>query len=148
MILFEVSNNIFIERNYIDLNHSSVFIAYYRMKLSLQRYTIIAIIFVFPQDAIAHPDRYVLKPNREGGQNNIWGQDIADKLKEFTDSDRAEHILQQKLEPMVVQVKYSIQSNIYRILLKKDLIYFFTKLPSSGGIFYSGGLNIVTRVYF
>lgn len=61
-------------------------------------------IFLF-QDAISNPDRYVLKPNREGGGNNIWGQNIANKLKEFTESDRAEHILMQKLKPMVTKVK-------------------------------------------
>uniref|UniRef100_A0A183CFF0 Glutathione synthetase n=1 Tax=Globodera pallida TaxID=36090 RepID=A0A183CFF0_GLOPA len=36
------------------------------------------------EDAIAHPERYVLKPNKEGGGVNFWGQDIVDKLETFT----------------------------------------------------------------
>uniref|UniRef100_A0A914H5C6 Glutathione synthase n=1 Tax=Globodera rostochiensis TaxID=31243 RepID=A0A914H5C6_GLORO len=52
------------------------------------------------EDAIAHPERYVLKPNKEGGGVNFWGQDIVDKLKTFTQTERAAHILMERLNPM------------------------------------------------
>uniref|UniRef100_A0A183C365 Glutathione synthetase n=1 Tax=Globodera pallida TaxID=36090 RepID=A0A183C365_GLOPA len=52
------------------------------------------------EDAIAHPERYVLKPNKEGGGKNFWGQDIADKLKTFTQTERAAHILMERLNPL------------------------------------------------
>uniref|UniRef100_A0A914HCC7 Glutathione synthetase n=1 Tax=Globodera rostochiensis TaxID=31243 RepID=A0A914HCC7_GLORO len=52
------------------------------------------------EDAIAHPERYVLKPNKEGGGKNFWGQDIVDKLKTFNRSERAAHILMERLNPV------------------------------------------------
>uniref|UniRef100_A0A183C2H1 ATPgrasp_ST domain-containing protein n=1 Tax=Globodera pallida TaxID=36090 RepID=A0A183C2H1_GLOPA len=55
------------------------------------------------EDAIAHPERYVLKPNKEGGGVNFWGQEIVDKLKTFTPSERAAHILMERLNPMVTK---------------------------------------------
>ena len=33
------------------------------------------------QDAIEHPENYVLKPQREGGGNNIYGEELARKLQ-------------------------------------------------------------------
>jgi len=33
-------------------------------------------------DAITHPERYVLKPQREGGGNNLYGDELAAKLRE------------------------------------------------------------------
>ncbi|KAL3099482.1 hypothetical protein niasHS_002937 [Heterodera schachtii] len=54
-------------------------------------------------DAIAFPDRYVLKPNREGGGKNFWGQDIVDKLSQFTQKERASFILMEKLNPLTVK---------------------------------------------
>jgi hypothetical protein len=33
-------------------------------------------------DAISHPERYVLKPQREGGGNNLYGEELTAKLKE------------------------------------------------------------------
>ena len=32
-------------------------------------------------DVMEHPNHYVLKPQREGGGYNIWGNDIVDTLK-------------------------------------------------------------------
>ena len=34
------------------------------------------------EDAIQHPDRYVLKPQREGGGNNFYGEEMAARLQE------------------------------------------------------------------
>lgn len=33
------------------------------------------------QMALANPEKYVLKPQREGGGNNVYGTDIPDALK-------------------------------------------------------------------
>lgn len=33
-------------------------------------------------DAIAHPERYVLKPQREGGGNNLYEEELAAKLQQ------------------------------------------------------------------
>ena len=56
------------------------------------------------QDAISHPERYVLKPQREGGGKNTYGKAVAAKLREFSPQQRAAHILQQRLNPLVVKV--------------------------------------------
>uniref|UniRef100_A0A914HKP7 Glutathione synthetase n=1 Tax=Globodera rostochiensis TaxID=31243 RepID=A0A914HKP7_GLORO len=55
------------------------------------------------KDAIANPDNYVLKPSKECGGNNFWGQEIAEKLRTFEPSERAAHILMERLRPPVVK---------------------------------------------
>uniref|UniRef100_A0A914ICM3 Glutathione synthetase n=1 Tax=Globodera rostochiensis TaxID=31243 RepID=A0A914ICM3_GLORO len=55
------------------------------------------------QDAIQNPDKYVLKPNREGGGNNIWGEKVKEKLLTFTPEEQNAHILMERLNPMVVK---------------------------------------------
>ncbi|KAL3108880.1 hypothetical protein niasHT_011430 [Heterodera trifolii] len=51
------------------------------------------------QDAIAHPDNYVMKPSREGGGNNFWGDEIPKKLREMSRAELSGHILMQKVHP-------------------------------------------------
>jgi hypothetical protein len=46
----------------------------------------------------------VLKPQLEGGGGNYFGQEVADKLREFSPEQRASHILMQKITPLVVKV--------------------------------------------
>ncbi|KAL3099483.1 hypothetical protein niasHS_002938 [Heterodera schachtii] len=62
------------------------------------------------EDAIAHPERYVMKPNKEGGGKNFWEQEIVDKLKKFTKKQRAAYILMERLNPLVAQ-NYLIWAN-------------------------------------
>lgn len=52
-------------------------------------------------DAIAHPDRYVLKPQREGGGNNLYGIDVKRKLEVggATDEELRSFILMQRIFP-------------------------------------------------
>ncbi|XP_061114093.1 glutathione synthetase-like isoform X2 [Conger conger] len=53
--------------------------------------------------ALANPDQYVLKPQREGGGNNIYGADICQVLLgEKGSSDRAAYILMEKVHPQPV----------------------------------------------
>jgi len=49
----------------------------------------------------------VLKPQLEGGGGNYFGQQIVDKLRQFSPEERAAHILMQKITPLVVKVKHS-----------------------------------------
>ncbi|KAL3092879.1 hypothetical protein niasHT_030068 [Heterodera trifolii] len=55
-------------------------------------------------DAIENPGNYVLKPSKEGGGNNTWGDEIAEKLKAFTKKQLEAHILMQRLKPIVGKV--------------------------------------------
>ena len=47
--------------------------------------------------AIANPDAYVLKPQREGGGNNHWGDELVKTLKEATVDERAAYILMARI---------------------------------------------------
>lgn len=51
-------------------------------------------------DAIEKPGTYVLKPQREGGGNNMWGQEIVDKLSTASTEERSAFILMQRIMPM------------------------------------------------
>jgi glutathione synthase len=54
------------------------------------------------QDAIQNPDRYVLKPQREGGGNNLYGSDLSAALQQGLEAggdSLAAYILMQRIEP-------------------------------------------------
>ncbi|KAB1262908.1 Glutathione synthetase [Camelus dromedarius] len=51
-------------------------------------------------EAIAAPSRFVLKPQREGGGNNLYGEEMVQALEGLKDSEeRASYILMEKIEP-------------------------------------------------
>ncbi|XP_077983281.1 glutathione synthetase-like [Glandiceps talaboti] len=78
------------------------------------------------QKALSNPDKYVLKPQREGGGNNVFGEDIVPVLKEIShDERRAGYILMSKIEPLVVKN--------YPIISKTD--FDLTNMVSELGIF-------------
>jgi len=49
--------------------------------------------------AIEHPELYVMKPQREGGGNNFYGNDVREQLKTMTEKQREAYILMTKIEP-------------------------------------------------
>uniref|UniRef100_A0AAV2LWD0 Glutathione synthetase n=1 Tax=Knipowitschia caucasica TaxID=637954 RepID=A0AAV2LWD0_KNICA len=49
--------------------------------------------------AIQDPERYVLKPQREGGGNNIYGAEICKVLQEAKGSERTAYILMDMIKP-------------------------------------------------
>uniref|UniRef100_A0A8C7EFE1 Glutathione synthetase n=1 Tax=Nothoprocta perdicaria TaxID=30464 RepID=A0A8C7EFE1_NOTPE len=50
--------------------------------------------------AIADPDRFVLKPQREGGGNNLYGEELRHVLEKIKDSpERTSYILMDKIKP-------------------------------------------------
>jgi glutathione synthase len=54
------------------------------------------------QDAIQNPDRYVLKPQREGGGNNLYGPDLSSALQQGVQAggdSLAAYILMQRIVP-------------------------------------------------
>ena len=44
-------------------------------------------------------DAYVLKPQREGGANNFFGDDIDRVIDEFNDDELTSHILMKRINP-------------------------------------------------
>ena len=52
--------------------------------------------------AMANPEKYVLKPQREGGGNNIYGQDIVPFLSNMKDdNERNAYILMDRINPPI-----------------------------------------------
>jgi len=49
------------------------------------------------QEACAHPNRYVLKPEREGGGNNLYGSQMVKALQTMTSKERSFYILMERI---------------------------------------------------
>lgn len=49
--------------------------------------------------ALANPDHFVLKPQREGGGHNIYGSDIPRTLNKLTEEERSAYILMDRIMP-------------------------------------------------
>ncbi|XP_054275649.1 glutathione synthetase-like isoform X1 [Macrosteles quadrilineatus] len=63
------------------------------------------------QKALSSPEKYVLKPQREGGGNNVYGSEIKEALLNMADSEeRSAWILMDRIHPPV-QVNYIVRPN-------------------------------------
>jgi hypothetical protein len=51
----------------------------------------------FRASVVAHPDMWVLKPQREGGASNLFGSDIADAFSTWDDASLKQYILMERL---------------------------------------------------
>jgi glutathione synthetase len=60
--------------------------------------------------AIKSPDRYVLKPQREGGGNNLYGQEMIDKLQSLTEADRHAYILMERIPSTITPARLVVES--------------------------------------
>ncbi|XP_052120485.1 glutathione synthetase isoform X1 [Frankliniella occidentalis] len=59
--------------------------------------------------ALSEPDRFVLKPQREGGGNNVYGKDIIDVLGKIQNSkERSAYILMDRIVPPL-QLNYMLR---------------------------------------
>lgn len=69
------------------------------------------------QMAIANPERFVLKPQLEGGGNNIYGEDIVTTLKDTADiKERSKFILMDKIQPPVTK-NYIVRAELPKPVL-------------------------------
>ncbi|XP_068187857.1 glutathione synthetase isoform X1 [Antennarius striatus] len=76
--------------------------------------------------ALAAPERFVLKPQREGGGNNIYGSEISEVLQRLKDSpERMAYILMDKIQPIPVK----------NILLRRGATPKVTNCLSELGVF-------------
>ena len=58
--------------------------------------------------ALACPDKFVLKPQREGGGNNVYGEDIKPFLEKIRHSEeRNAYILMDRIHPPVTKASIS-----------------------------------------
>jgi hypothetical protein len=61
------------------------------------------------EKALADPEKYVLKPQREGGGNNVYGSDIKQVILGMKDSEeRSAWILMDRIQPPV-QANYIVR---------------------------------------
>lgn len=74
-----------------------------KLRTLLRFLNLILIKFIFKK-AIKCPQEFVLKPQLEGGGGNYYGEEITEKLMNFSFEERASHILMQKIKPLVVRV--------------------------------------------
>lgn len=51
------------------------------------------------KEAKTHPDKFVLKPQREGGGNNVYGKDIPKALEELSADELSAYILMDRICP-------------------------------------------------
>ena len=56
------------------------------------------------QSALARPSDFVLKPQREGGGNNLYDEEMVQALKTMTVEERATYILMEKIKPPPLEV--------------------------------------------
>lgn len=49
--------------------------------------------------ALENPERFVLKPQREGGGNNVYGEDIPAALEKMSEDERSAWILMERIFP-------------------------------------------------
>ncbi|MBF0352386.1 MAG: glutathione synthase [SAR324 cluster bacterium] len=50
--------------------------------------------------AMKTPQKYVLKPQREGGGNNIYGINIAESLRQMSNTEKQAFILMERIQPL------------------------------------------------
>ncbi|KAM7425571.1 hypothetical protein ABFA07_023021 [Porites harrisoni] len=83
---------------------------------------------------IADPDRFVLKPQLEGGGHNIFGEDIVKTLKNATNvKERSKYILMDKIQPPVTK-NYIVRAELPKPVLADVIseLGFFGILISRG----------------
>jgi glutathione synthetase len=51
------------------------------------------------RDALVRPENFVMKPQREGGGNNLYGDKLRHALSTMSPQERAAHILMQRIKP-------------------------------------------------
>ncbi|XP_033626779.1 glutathione synthetase-like [Asterias rubens] len=60
---------------------------------------------------IKNPERYVLKPQREGGGNNFFDEEVREKLTELEGKEeRGAYILMERIQPLVIK-NYKVRGN-------------------------------------
>ncbi|KAK2153253.1 hypothetical protein LSH36_303g03102 [Paralvinella palmiformis] len=99
--------------------------------------------------ALNNPQTYVLKPQREGGGNNIYGDDIRVKLSEMEKSlERTAYILMDRIHPYLVQ-NYLIFSGkpveLYNCVSELGIYGAFVGTPDDVILNFSGGCCLRTK---
>ncbi|XP_057375062.1 glutathione synthetase-like isoform X2 [Daphnia carinata] len=101
--------------------------------------------------AIANPEKYVLKPQREGGGNNVYGKEVAEVLKQLKGNpERASYILMDVIQPPLLRnwmIRPSTQPMLVDTL--SELGIFGVIIGNSKEILYNsmGGHMLRTKIH-
>lgn len=71
--------------------------------------------------ALNDPERFVLKPQREGGGNNTYGLQVQSRLQELTPIERSAYILMDRIRPNVTKASIIRNSIISEISAVSEL---------------------------
>jgi hypothetical protein len=86
--------------------------------------------------AIADPDSFVLKPQREGGGNNVWGKELAQVLRTASVTERGAYVLMQRIRsvaspaPLLRKGEVSVEPCTSEFGVYSYFIGYFASVPS------------------
>mmetsp|Transcript_42857 Transcript_42857/g.89523 ORF Transcript_42857/g.89523 Transcript_42857/m.89523 type:complete len:347 (+) Transcript_42857:344-1384(+) len=83
--------------------------------------------------ARSSPDGFVMKPQREGGGNNLFGQDLAKALSDMSRSQRSAYILMQRIFPRASPALLVRNGEIHRGEAVSELGVYSTFLRTHSG---------------
>lgn len=73
------------------------------------------------QEAIKNPNNYVLKPQREGGGNNLYGEEMVEKLKSASPSELAAYILMDLIVPIPLEAVFIRSGSLVECMAVSEL---------------------------
>ncbi|XP_035910064.1 glutathione synthetase-like isoform X1 [Anopheles stephensi] len=98
--------------------------------------------------ALSDPERFVLKPQREGGGNNVYGEDIPAALKAMSNEERSAWILMERIFPPL-STGYMVRPNGPSppplVQLVSELGIFGTIIGSKDNVLYNKQVGHMLR---
>lgn len=73
--------------------------------------------------ALSQPDDWVLKPQREGGGNNYWGQQMVEKLTNMSEEEHGAFILMKRIKVKFVDYCCLLMYDVLFILLTVCFVF-------------------------
>ncbi|GFP88845.1 glutathione synthetase chloroplastic [Phtheirospermum japonicum] len=101
------------------------------------------------KDAIERPGLYVMKPQREGGGNNIYGDDVRLSLQKMekagTEEDAAAYILMQRIFPIISPAILMREGISHKEHVISELGIYGTYLRNKTGVIMNGHSGYLMR---
>jgi len=95
--------------------------------------------------ALENPHLFVMKPQREGGGNNIYGEDIRKSLQTMSESERSGFILMDKIEPLPFMAHALNQGVISSSLSLSELGIFSVFISDGTQIYANNAAGYLVR---
>ena len=91
--------------------------------------------------AIAHPERYVMKPQREGGGNNIYGPAVAQALQTMSREELKAFILMERIFPPSQTATLVREGSLLNDVTLCELGVYGVYLSDKSGVFSASSLH-------